>query len=272
LNPSAEPTVQSLVEDALGGPQNAAFFGHAMSGSRMIASNFSGFKAFSLTILVDRIPPSYEGARISIAYELFISCQIGGVIDKSRSFPLFFIGPSEQSSIRSAQREAVFEMEFTEVETVPGRLSLACPFQSAIPMSAKDFLIQREGGVVASVKMPSVTTVGAPLVGVISLVSSDSGVCEVKVSLIRQEAIGQSLEVVSTEIGSYRIELNGMLSRRFSIPVPFSTVADFANEIVKVTHAIEFTFYGQGGAWKWNPQISVLPPQISLTKPRVVRS
>jgi hypothetical protein len=63
-----------------------------------------------------------------------------------------------------------------------------------------------------------------------------------------------------------------MISLRFSIPVPFSTVADFATEIVKVTHAIEFTFYGQGGAWKWNPQISVLPPQISLTKPRVVRS
>jgi hypothetical protein len=269
LKPSTEPFLQSLVSDALGGPQNAPFFGHVMSGSRMIASNFTGFRTFTLTVLADHIPASYDGAGLSISYELLIASQIGGTIDKSRSFPLFFIGPGSKSSLRSAQQNSLFEIESAEGESAPGRLSLQSPFRSIIA-EPKDFLVQREGGIVAALRMPAVTTVGTPVVGVISLENADSGVAEVKANLVRIESFGDGAEIVSTEIGSHRIEVAGVISKRFSIPVPFATVADFETEIVKVSHTLEFTFYGQGGAWKWAVQIAVLPPELSLTKPRVV--
>jgi hypothetical protein len=241
-----------------------------MSGSRMVGSNFSGSKTFGITLLADRIPPSYEGSGISISYELLIASQVGGVIDKSRSFPLFFIGPSAEFSLRQAQRNAIFEIECAEVETVPGRLSVECPFKSVVSGDPRDFSVQREGGTVASVRMPEMTRVGMSIVGVISLVNTDSGVSEVKVNLVRRERVGE--EIGSTEIGSNRIEMNGAVSRRFAITIPFSTVADFETEIHQVWHEVEFTFYGEGGAWKWTPQITVLPPEISLTKPRIVRS
>jgi hypothetical protein len=271
LKPATHPFLQSLVNEALGGVQNAPFFGHVMSGSRMIASNLSGHKSFSLTILADHIPPSYDGAGLLIAYELLIACNAAGVIDKSRSFPLHFIGPQGPASVRLAQRAGVFKIQSAEADLLPGRLSLPSPFRAAVPADQRDFVVQREGGVLAVIRMAAAAAVGNPIAGVISIEKADSGVGEVKASLVRRETFGDGRVVETSEICARKIELNGVLARRFSIPVPFGTVADFEVEFMKVSHHLEFVFFGKDGNWKWAAPIAVFPPEISPTKPRVLR-
>ena len=61
LNNQTNELLRGIVKDALGGPQNAPFFGHVMCGSRLIAKEITGNKSYCLSILVDNIPPSYDG-------------------------------------------------------------------------------------------------------------------------------------------------------------------------------------------------------------------
>jgi hypothetical protein len=242
-----------------------------MSGSRMIASTLSGHKAFNLTILADHIPPSYDGTGLSIAYELLIACSVAGVIDKSRSFPLHFIGPQSPASIRQAQHEGIFEIQSAEADLLPSRVSLASPFRSPIPTDQRYFVVQREGGVLAVIRLAPAAAVGNPIAGVISVEKADSGVGEVKVTLVRRETFGGGEVVETAEICARKIELAGVVARRFTVPVPFVTVADFDVEFMKVSHHLEFVFFGKEGNWKWAAPIVVFPPEISPTKPRVVR-
>jgi hypothetical protein len=256
LNPAAHRFLWPFAGDA-------TVFDHVQSDSQRIASDVSGRRSFSLTIVADRIPPSYDGSGVSITYELLIACQTGGSV----AFPVLFVAPrSHPFSLATAQRDAVLEIQTSEVELLPGRLSVRCPVRALA--DRRDVVVQRTGGIVAMVRMPSATAVGHPIVGVISLDKTDSGVTEVTASLFRRETIGTG-DISRIQLCSRKLELNGALARRFSIPVPFTTVADFETEIVKITHFLEFTFYGTAGAWKWTSTVSMFPPEISPTKPRV---
>jgi hypothetical protein len=244
LKPATHPFLQSLVNEALGGVQNAPFFGHVMSGLRMIASNLSGHKSFSLTVLADHIPPSFNGVGLSIAYELLIACNAAGVIDKSRSFPLHIIGPQAPASIRLAQLAGVFEIQSTEADLLPGRISLPSPFRAAVPAD------QREGGVLALIRMVPAAAIPNPIAGVISIEKADSGIGEVKASLVRRETFANGRVVQTSEICTRKIELKGVIARRLRVPVPFGSVADFEVEFMKVSHHLEFIFFGKDGNWK----------------------
>jgi hypothetical protein len=256
------PAMHRLLQPFAG---DAPVFAHVQSGCHRIASHVSGRRSFSLTVMADRIPPSYDGSGVSITYELIVACRTGCSV----AFPLLFVAPhSRRFSLAAAQRDAVFEIETSEAELLPGRLSARCPVRA--PADPRDVVVQRAGGLVAMMRMPSAASVGHPIFGVISLDKTDSGVTEVKASLFRRETFGAGEVTERMGLCSRKLELNGAIARRFSIPVPFTTVADFETEIVKITHCVEFTFYGRGGAWKWTSAVSMFPPDISLTKPRVL--
>jgi hypothetical protein len=241
-----------------------------MSGSRMIARDLSGAKSFALSITAENVPGSYDGIGISLSYELVIACQVGGVLDKSHVFPIFLIGPSATpTSLKTCQDTAKFTMESAETETGPGRLTLYCPFKTVQNSDPREFLVKRGNGIVASVKIPTAVAVGGQLVGVVSLEKSNSEVTAATASFVRKEKFRAEFSETA-EIGKIALDMEGIVARRFSIAIPFSGTNDFETDIVSVSHLIEFTFMGKSGTWKWSSPITVFPPEISLTKPRVI--
>ena len=50
LNEQTNRLLHGIVEESLGGPQNAPYFGHVMSGSHLLTKNFTGNKSFNISI------------------------------------------------------------------------------------------------------------------------------------------------------------------------------------------------------------------------------
>lgn len=272
LNNQTNELLRGIVNDALGGPQNAPFFGHVMSGSRLIAKDITGSKSFCISLLVDNIPPSYDGEGASITYELMIACQTSTQIDKSHVFPIRFIAPCDASnSLQSCQPTAVFTIDSAECSSFQVPYSLACPFPNniSLPSESSEFIVKSENGTVATIHSPLSCFVGKDLTGVIDLSNSNFTLNNVKIKLIRIESYPSNEKINNTTVISQSyIALIGLAMKRFNLPIPLSATANFTTDLVSVSYIIEFLLSSEKASWKWVSPFKLGPPEYSLSKPR----
>ncbi|OHT15775.1 hypothetical protein TRFO_13762 [Tritrichomonas foetus] len=269
-NNQTNQLLHNIVKDALGGPQNAPYFGHVMSGSRLIANNFSGSKTFCLTILAENIPPSYYGEGVSISYELMIACQTSTQIDKSHIFPLHFIAPFRSvSKLENCQSTASFSIDSSEAQTSIIPFNLACPFSSnSLSIDSSDFVVKIEDVTIARVSTPTGSNVGKDLSGIIDLSDLNSHVNKAVIKLIRNEKFSDSSANNSKTVSQKVMNLNGIVMKRFNLPVPYTLTADFETDLVTVSYSLEFVFSSQKGSWKIAAPFKLAPPEYSITRPR----
>lgn len=272
LNNQTNELLRGIVNDALGGPQNAPFFGHVMSGSRLIAKDITESKSFCISILVDNIPPSYDGQGVSIIYELMIACQTSTQIDKSHVFPIRFIAPFEASnSLQTCQSTASFTIDSSECSSFQAPYSLACPFPTNLTLSSEtsEFIVKSENGTVATIHSPLSCFVGKDLTGLIDLSNSDFSLNNVKIRLIRVESYPSNEKVNNTTVISQSfISLIGLVMKRFNLIIPFSATANFRTDLVSVSYVIEFLLSSEKASWKWSSPFKLGPPEYTISKPR----
>lgn len=272
LNNQTNTLLHGIVKDALDGPQNAPFFGHVMSGSRLIAKDLTGSKSFCLSILVENIPPSYDGEGISIAYELMIACQKSSQIDKSHVFPIRFIAPFESStSLQSCQPTASFTIDSSECSSFQVPFSLACPFSNNFLISTEpsEFIVKSESGTVATIHSPLGAFIGKDLTGIIDLSGSDYDVTNAKIKLIRSESYSSDPKANNTAVITQTdVSLAGLTMKRFNLLLPFTATANFTTDLVSVSYIIEFLLSSSKASWKWSSPFKLGPPEYALAKPR----
>ena len=268
LKPATETSLKALVHDALGAPQNAPFFGHVMSGSRLIAAKFTPPKTFCAFITADGIPPSYEGEGVSISYELRFAAQLPGQPVFSVSVPIRFVSPNKAHFVlEKTQATATFEIDAKEGDTFPG-LALACPFPEEPSGEVEASNVELEtGDKVACVSLAHEFRAGSEVAGVIEFWNSD--VRSVSIELQRVEMYEGSGANEVAVIGSKQVSAENMIMRRFSVPLPFNTPADFSTDMFSVSYKLKLVFFiGEGENVEWSAPIRVFPPKVSLSTPR----
>lgn len=271
LKPSTESALKSIVHDALGAPQNAPYFGHVMSGSRLIATKFTPPKSFCAYLTADNIPPSYEGEGVSIAYELRFAAQITGRPVYSVSVPIRFIAPSQSHfDLGKAQSLGVFDIEAVIGESMPAPFALACPFKEQPNTNIEIARLNTSEHNIAAIAMTKEFNTGTEVTGVIDMKESTKRYDNVVVSLVRKEQYGDTgISEVST-IGCAKMCLRNTLMKRFYLPLPFQTPAEFATDMFVLSYSVEFRFGNENDAdtLVWSTPIHVFPPKVSLSTPR----
>ncbi|EAY17724.1 hypothetical protein TVAG_170380 [Trichomonas vaginalis G3] len=268
LKPSVEPALLSLVHRALGAPQQAPFFGHVMSGSRLIDSDIKTPKTYCLSIKADGIPPSYDGEAVSISYELRIVSQIGQQISQPTIIPIKFISPYKSNCIlQNTQNTATFTLTSIESASIPSPIALLSPFPPVQEKSLDIFSIKQGDSIVASLKLKLSARSGGDFSGIIDMKESTSGVTSVNIRIIRVEKFSNDV-TDQTIIVNENLPLDKIIMRRFSLPMPFNTPAEFVTDLFECSYSAEFNFIGPAGAWKWVAPLQVLPPLLSLSMPR----
>ena len=270
LKPTTEASLKGLVHDALGAPQNAPFFGHVMSGSRLVAAKFTRPKTFCAFITAEGIPPSYEGEGVSISYELRFAAQLPGKPVHSISVPIRFISPHKSHFVlEKTQATATFDIEAIEGETFPG-LALACPFVEQPNNKEETFPIETgTGELVSRVTLAREARAGSEVSCVIDFKESHWPSVTVHAQLQRIEIYESSGINEVTCIGEAKMATKSIILRRFSIPLPFTTPADFTTDMFSVSYKLHVRFTnGTGDSVEWSTPIAVFPPQVSLSTPR----
>jgi hypothetical protein len=266
LSPAAQTLFSDIVHRSLGGPQNAPFFGHVMSGSRQIARNVEGKSSWCVEITAKGIPPTFDGSHFAVSYQLVVFLQIEGNLDSNQHlFPLWFVSPfGFECSFETCQNDASFRIRVADADSIVSPYCLVSPFESTGRLISQRYEIDREGGKVASVDVQKFAVAGKPLVGFVSLKQSDSEIISMKIELVRKE-----LEGVESVVCSQTIDMRFILAKRFSISVPWDAPADFKTDLMSITYMICFTFSDSKRAWRWSSGIKVYPPEFSLARHRL---
>ena len=265
-----ESALLKLVAQSLGGPQQAPFFGHVMSGSRMIDSDIKTPKTYCLTVKADGIPPSYEGEGVSISYELRIVSQIGQQISQPTVIPIRFISPYKSHCVlEKTQDTATFDIKSVEAQTIPSPIALVSPFPAEEERPIEFFSIKQEDSVVASLRVKLSAYAGNEFSGVIDMKNANSGVESVTIKVLRTETFPDGVEETAS-VASTEIKLKGIIMRRFSLHIPFSSPAEFSTDLFECKYSALFQFMSKDSSWKWSAPLQVLPPQLSLSMPRQI--
>ena len=270
LKKETEEPLLKLIEQSLGAPQQAPFFGHVMSGSRMVDSDIKSPKTYCLSVKADNIPPSYEGEGVSIAYELRIVSQIGRQISQPTIIPIRFISPYKSKYIiEKTQDMATFDIKSVEGQSVPSPIALVSPFAPVEEKTIESFSIKQGDSVVASLKLKLMAYAGNEFTGVIDMKNANAGVQSVDISVIRIEHFSNDV-VEKMNIVSKNINLLNIIMKRFEIPIPFTTPADFSTDLFEINYKAAFQFNSPQGSWQWEAPLQILPPQLSLSMPRQI--
>jgi hypothetical protein len=265
-----ESALLKLVAQSLGGHQQAPYFGHVMSGSRMIDSDIKIPKTYCLTVKADGIPPSYEGKGVSISYELRIVSQIGQQISQPTIIPIRFISPYRSHSVlEKTQNTATFSITSVEAQTVPSPVALVSPFPPEEERPIEFFSIKQEDLLVASLRLKLSAFAGNEFSGVIDMRDTDLGVESATVKVTRTESFPDDVIETST-VDSKEIKLKGIIMRRFSLHIPFSSPAEFSTDLFECKYNAVFHFMSSESSWTWAAPLQVLPPQLSLSMPRQI--
>lgn len=266
LKNSTESIIQELVHDSLGIVQSTPFFGHVMSGSRLIANNFHAPKTFCAELTADEIPPSYEGEGISITYELRFAVQLVGKPVDAISIPIRLVGNYNSSTILAkSQQMGKFEINAVESNSLPAPFSLASPFNFNANNIINEYKITNGSLKYAVIKMGNFFHSGTEVTGVIKVIEN---IKEVEVRIKRDEfykSIG--LNEISV-ISSSTINLENIIMKRFNIPLTFQTVSNFSTEIINVKYIASFKFKLENDVFDWEVPIHIYPPLLSLSTQR----
>jgi hypothetical protein len=123
----------------------------------------------------------------------------------------------------------------------------------------------------ASIELPAVVNAGDPLTGVLEILEIALGVREAVVRLLRHEVF-EKAEPVVFEVALRKVDMNGFVAKRFAFQVPLETVASFVSDFFTVSYVVEVKFGGDAGEWRWAGEVTIAPPLVSLTKPRVAKA
>ncbi|KAH0785218.1 RAB6A-GEF complex partner protein 2 [Histomonas meleagridis] len=266
LKPATESILQNLVHDSLGIQQETPFFGHVMSGSRLISRNFYPPKSFCATLIANGIPPSYDGEGISIKYELRFAAQIENQPVTAISIPIRLIAPFSSSLIlEKAQSTGSFEITSFETGSVPAPFSLGCPFKDTSTHKLQTYQIQSKGSTIVLITMDSSFNAGNEVTGVIDI---KVPLKEVHIKVIRNELYEANGHKETTILSTTNIGLENTLMKRFNIPITFQTVPNFSTDIFVVSYLVQFIFNQGTEQLQWETPIYVHPPVISLSTQR----
>lgn len=271
LKPSTDSLLKQIVHDALGAHENAPFFGHVMSGSRLIATQFQPPKTFLITIKAEGIPPSYIGDAVSISYELRIATQVPGTPLSYISIPITFVGPSNSYTIlEKCQNDARFEVNPIQSISVPAPFSLCSMY--SLPKDIfrlQEFPIELDNNLLATISIPLTSQVGEKFSGLINInLKSDIIPKRVTISLLRREDFPNISQTFSKVIISDVIDLQFVVSRRFSVQIPFASSTDFATNFFQVSHYLIMDFSCDQKTKQWSHPYHLLPPKLTLSTPR----
>ena len=269
LKKEVDPLLQDVVSKALGGSQQAPYFGHVMSGSRLIKTDLNSSSTFCLKIKANEIPPTYHGIGIDITYELRISSNIGNQII-STNLPIYFIGSFNNfTDLTKVQSNAEFSIESLEVFSNPSPFSLICPYHLPLNRPIESFQISNNNEVISTITLKLILSSGNDFNGLIDLTNSSISLkkCEIFIYLI--ENYNNFLQE-SKIILSNLINLEGFISKRFSILLPFNISSTFSNSIFSISYKVEFKFYSNNLIWNWSSPITILPPEILLSTSRTL--
>ena len=271
LKTETETILKQIVHDALGADENAPFFGHVMSGSRLIASNFSTPKTFLLTINTNGIPPTYNGVSISISYELRVATQIAGTPLSYISVPLRFVGhPKSYVILEKCQDEAFFDIKSFLANSVPAPFALVSTYKyPEDSFKIIDHQIEFQDQKVVTLTMALEVQVGQLLTGLFTI-NKNSSITpkKVSISLIRKEIFSKTGEIFDSIVISNNVDLQYIVSRRFSIQIPFSASPDFSTNIFAVSHELVLNFSWNQGTFQWSAPFKVFPPELTLSTSR----
>jgi len=267
LNSRIEPLLQNLISEALGAPQQAPYFGHVMSGSRLIGSEIKTEKVYCLTINAQEIPPSYDGVGINISYELRISVNVGTNIVSS-TIPLKFIGPfNSHFVLKSVQHNSIFNIESVESLSIPSPYSLACPYQLPTNRPIESFLIKdNEHGEIACIRLCLIINTGSLFTGIIEVKNAPM-LKSCKISITRSESYSSGV-LEKDSIANQNINLVGIVAKSFALSIPFTSSSEFSTELFKLKYQAEIILVGESCTWNWSSPLCILPPVISLSVPR----
>ena len=270
LKKETEEPLLKLVAQSLGAPQQAPFFGHVMSGSRMIDSDIKSPKTYVISVKADGIPPSYEGEGVSITYELRIVSQSGRQISPPTIIPIRFISPYKSKYIiEKTQDTASFDITSVRAESVPSSIALISPFPKVDEKMIESFFIKQGDSLVAALRLKLMAYAGSEFSGIIDMNGASSGVETVDICIIRVEHFNNDVNI-ETNITTKNIPLQNIIMKRFEIHIPFTSPSDFSTDLFDVFYKVSFQFNSKIGSWKWEQPLQVLPPQLSLSMPRQI--
>ena len=117
--------------------------------------------------------------------------------------------------------------------------------------------------------MPLEVQVGQVLTGLFTIKKNSSIIpTKVSISLIRKEVFSKSGDIYNFVVLSNIVDLQYVISRRFSIQIPFSTASDFSTNIFAVSHDLVLKFSWDQGTYHWSTPFKVFPAELTLSTPR----
>ena len=271
LNNQTSQLLHNIVKQSLGGPQNAPYFGHVMSGSRLIANDFSGSKTLCLSILADDIPPSYDGEGVCIKYELMIAFQTSTQIDKSHVFPIRFIAPFKSKTLlEKCQANAKFEIENFEAKMMSSIFYLSSMFVNNPSIFEKtEFIIKQQDLTICKIITPLAASSGKDVTFLIDFSDSNIEVQDVTISLIKIEVYSNENANQSKCIIEKKIKLKDVILRSVSLPILQSLTAEFETDLITLKYSLVFVFKHAKGSSKTTLSFSILPQEYSNTRPMI---
>jgi hypothetical protein len=185
-------------------------------------------------------------------------------------FPLIFVGNAHSSfNLGTAQQSGRISFEILPTETVPSRLLLHCPFPLRRPEKPHCYIVSGDGREIALVQMYAIAPAGDAFVGTIHVSDQELGLESAEVKFVRREVYDTGQVVEVSEVASRKVDLKGFIAKKFWLQLPFTTAPSFATEFVTVSYGLDVIFSGPSDQWNWTEPITITPPAVSLTKPRV---
>jgi hypothetical protein len=261
--------VQSLLPPKQPPPESSLYFDHIKTDFCV----FSSAGTFLLTITATDIPPSYEGIAIEVSYLLLIRCRTGTALSVPIAFPLRVVGNANSSfNFGTTQQNGRISLELLPTETVPARLLQHSPFPWTRPEKPNSYFVSGDGREIALVQMYATATAGDAFMGIIRVTNQEVGLESAEVKFVRREVYDHGQVVEISEVVNRKVDLKGFAARKFWLQLPFVTVASFTTEFLTVSYGVDLTFSSASDQWNWTEPITVIPPLVSLTKPRVPKT
>lgn len=263
-DPEVHPFLQETVKSALKIVHNAPFFGHVITGSTFISNRFENTKTFSLTILADKIPPSYNGKGVSIVYNLVIG-YVGyhSSNPEAGSFRIVLVAPHKSEELlHNTQDVATFSIKVQETNTFESPMMVNNPLAIRSNFRTESFKIQGPSGVIAEIQTPLSTLVGQVISGVINLEESNQKIIKAHIKIVRNEIYAQNKKVYNIIENELVIKLLNTIKKQFKIQVPLTVTANFTTDLITIEYDLEFDLKTDKNVYSWKAPIKIYPPEF----------
>jgi hypothetical protein len=258
LKESTASTLRGIVIDALGVPQQSERFAHILSGSRSIATDFEGSKQFSLFFCANDIPPSYDGAGMSISYELRFSALPSRGAPHSVTIPLRIVGDCDSVfPLEKIQSRAQLLIKSCECACIRSPFAIRSPGESCV---SERTAVELVGA--GSLSIDRCCRAGASLSAVFNFCKAVELFEWAKIKIVRNELyIGTGINE-RTVVAKERFSVNRSVMLRAMVEIPWNAAADFATNAFTVSHEVRVRLIrGKKKGAEFIGALRILPPE-----------